>query len=681
MPISSKFSVRHRFFYILAVAFIAFFWLRYIRRKYYTRYPSISHWAHLKDINLDLDLDTSRQVIIHQQFTHRDQILSWIQSPTFYTSNRSHYDSEYDHVLKPMHQFIDGKSMSQVVKKRQANQQRLIHLLQRSNLPQQIPNIVHYVWITSLQSPYLIPKEKLDIFFKQVDTFPDHFVQYFWFFGKRENRINIKQFEEYPGHTRLIIRDLREEHAIQYAVDLFDIYYEQRRYTYCSDIARLNLIYLYGGFYLDVGVQINLNHLTDLQLFTYVGFQEGYVYSTSFIGAKPRSWIFYGFLNMLDNLQRFKEPQLRNLTLKNGMVHWSALGGLTWSYDTFLLDSETYLPIDQSLKVVVPKHMATWVNGKLGQPSLKNNPLQPNDYFFTRLRIDNPRCYSKSNDLWTQDITKYMANTLGKTPEDIRTNRRYIEDTFLNTIYNDTFPMDIFRDPKIPRILHRCWLTTTGNEVRSDHLLDILHTYRLLERSYHDWTFLFWTNDPTQIPNTITFLRKYCSKTIIQKLNITRDIPYAADIFEAFFNDGRFANANDILRVNLIVTYGGVYMDIGVRLQYDLSALLIPFDNLLFFHDQVLDTTCFGAAQGDPLFQEWLNFLHHKKYKSFDRKLFDTPSKQMPLTGCHYLMTLLDIKYYTRAVLILQDHFFVHYSHLNSWSHLLERSKVDLWEI
>jgi hypothetical protein len=667
---------------ILMLSFI--YWLGYVRKRRSTtrNAPSVSHWARLSDPKLDIEPIHAPAKQARKTLRNPNVIIRWIQDPNFYTLNKSHYAGEYDHVLNPMHQFIDGKTGTQVVQHREANQQRLMALLnQSSSLEQQIPSMVHYVWITSLQSPYLIPKEKLDRFFKQVDAFPANFVQYFWLFGKQENRNNIKQLEKYPGYKKLTLRDLREEQIIQYGADLFDIYYEQKRYTYCSDLARLNLVYLYGGFYLDLGVRMKVDTLSDLQLFSYVGYQEGYVCSNSFLAAKPRSWVFYAFLHLLDNLHRLSEPTLRSLQLKSGMVHWSSLGGLTWAFDTFLRDSETYLPLDQSLGVIQTQNMASWVHGKLGQPSLKSQPLQPKDSFFTRVRLDNPRCYSNARDLWNQNVSEYMASGFGKSLEEIRVSRRHIEETCMKIVYNNTFPLDITQDPKIPRILHRCWLTTSNREVRRDQLLDILFTYRLLERSYYKWTFYFWTNDPRQIPKTIEFFKKYCPETIIRTLDVSRDIPYARDIYQALFDDGRFANANDILRVNLMVKYGGVYMDMGIRMQYDLSALLIPFDNALIFHDEVLDTGCFAAAPGDPMFQEWLDFLHHKRYKSFKRDLFDTPLKQMPITGCHYLMTLLDIKYSTRKVLILRDQFFVQLNQLRSWHGLLKKSKVDLWKI
>ena len=119
----------------------------------------------------------------------------------------------------------------------------------------------------------------------------------------------------------------------------------------------------------------------------------------------------------------------------------------------------------------------------------------------------------------------------------------------------------------------------------------------------------------------------------------------------------------------------------GVRLLYDLTALMSPFENVLIFHSDLVDTGVVAAAPGDPLWESWLSFLEKREYKKYDRSLFRTPKEQMPLTGCYRTMHLLDSKFSDRKVLFLQDGFYVQLNRLGSWYTALEKSKVDLWSL
>jgi hypothetical protein len=393
------------------------------------------------------------------------------------------------------------------------------------------------------------------------------------------------------------------------------------------------------------------------------------------MAAKPKSIVYYAFLNLIDNLYRFKDPEIRNLKLSKNMVSWSSIVAYNWVMDNFLPSNELFLPIDISTKLIEMDSMASWVKGSLGQPSLQTHPVGVKEYMFTRRKC-NPVFYSKMSDSWGKKFTEYFAKYHGISMDRIQKNREKIEQAFYNLVYNDFFPCHILNDSTIPRILHKSWITH-NRELNPEQLMKTFQTYNLLKKSYFKWQFIFWTNQISNIPNTITFLKKYCPDIQIREI----DVKYARFIYEAFLEEGRYSNANDIARANIIYEYGGVYIDMGIDIKYDISSLMIPFENIGIFHDGLIDSGILGAKARDTYWKEWLEFLDHREYKNFDKTLFNNPSNQMPITGAHYQMALLDTKYSDRKVLILQDDFYIKCDRMGSWYEAIKKSKIDLWNL
>lgn len=607
--------------------------------------------------------------------------LNWvnflISQPEFYTKNFRNYKF-YQKFLDTLNAHIWDRSLGDIISLREQNKKRLENAISVVPKQNKIPSITHCVWVSHHTNPYLIPEMKIERFYKQISNFPKTFTHYMWFYNLGSNLGNIKLFKKYNYENRnIVFLDILNESVIVYGKDLFDIYYEKNRYTFCSDIVRFNLVYSFGGIYFDIGTIFNFN-AEQLLWLDYFSYQEGFINSTTTIAAKPRSIVYYSFLNLIDNLYRIRGSDIQNLELPNKMPSWSALAGYTWVMDNFLNSNEVFLPIDQSTELIETNHMGSWVEGSLGQPSLRNNPIHTNEYLFAR-RTYNPTLYSEMSDNWGRKFTKYFADHLGVSMETIQKNRKKIEQTFYDLVYNKSFPRDILKDPTIPRILHKCWLTH-NRELNQEQLLITLQTYRLLKNSYFKWEFIFWTNKIANIPKSIEFLKKYCPDMQIREID-QNDVEFARFIYEAFLGENRFANANDIFRANIIYKYGGVYIDMGVNIQYDISSLMIPFENIGVFHDGLIDSGILGARAKDPYWKDWLTFLDQREYKNFDKGLFDTPIHQMPITGCHFQMTLLDTHYSDRKVLILQDGFYIDCKRMGSWYGVLKMSKLDLWNI
>lgn len=640
--------------------------LFYLSEHYNSKIPN--HWAISDQVNFkpfpiqNNELTQNSKIIT----INKNWISSIINDPNFYTDNLKYYD-EYEKFLSLLNFTIWNRSLQDIIRLRYENKDRL----QRTTSPtQKIPRITHCIWISDSKIPNLIPENKVDELFKQLYKFPDSFTHYIWFYNIKSNLNNIEMIKKKnTQNKKIIFLDLLEESVIRYGKDLFDTYYEKDQYSECANIARFNLIFLFGGIYFDFGVLFNFTP-EDILWPDYVGFQEGFINSTDVLGAKPRSFVYYALLNLIDNLYRFKNPSILNLQFSNKKVSWNDQGGYTWTMDNFLSPNELYFPLDSK-----------WINKEKSLEPSSNigKSLQNSEYFFSRNALSSVSYGSFTNPWGGLKYTKYFAKFDGIPIETIKANRVKIEKKFKETLFNDSFSRDIYSEPIIPRVLHKIWITHT-REVSQDQLICTFETYQLLKKSYFDWKFIFWTNRIANIPKTISFLRTHCPDMEIREVNEDTDIPYAKFIYKAFFDEGRYANANDILRANIIYKYGGLYIDMGVNFLYDISALMIPFDNIGFFQYNI-DSSILGAKADDPLWGDWLRFLDNRDYKKFDKKIFNDVFSQMNITGCYTQMHLLDSRYSDRRVLMFQDGFYVKWNHLNSWYDALSKSKIDLWNL
>ena len=103
--------------------------------------------------------------------------------------------------------------------------------------------------------------------------------------------------------------------------------YNEKKFAFVSDIARLEALYNYGGFYLDTDVMVYKSFETLLDYDCIFGFEEKNNIATSFMGAKKNSKIIKEFLELYKDLYFVKdgvcdlEPNVVKLTkilIKNG---------------------------------------------------------------------------------------------------------------------------------------------------------------------------------------------------------------------------------------------------------------------------------------------------------------------------------------------------------------------------
>lgn len=132
-------------------------------------------------------------------------------------------------------------------------------------------------------------------------------------------------------------------------------------------------------------------------------------------------------------------------------------------------------------------------------------------------------------------------------------------------------------ESRIPHLLHRVWLTNPADpyEVPQDRLRCYLSTIH--NELPADWKHYFWCLDKTKIPETV----KALEETRIVEVKELKEIwsrLRGRDVFERLMDARIYALCCDVIRLNVVYLFGGVYSDFGIQFLRDPTSLLDHFD-------------------------------------------------------------------------------------------------------
>jgi hypothetical protein len=650
---------------ILLVCSLGLFFVRLIYLESFVQDKWIAdHWYNPKNKSTHLDIPYTFKASGNSDSVYNQGDFSNFLQMNIYDSYHPFFD--------PVTQQIYQSSREQILQHRVSNQTRLQTF---KNDKQKIPNLIHCFWYSETYSTELL--EQWRKYFEQHSNFKIAC----WFFGKGSNSVINQIRRAFSGLVNILYLDLDAHDAIQYAVDLFDIYYHYRKTQPLIELVAYNLIYKYGGIYVN-NYHVPIPLTPELLNLDYFASQNGGVITTSLLASKPKSIVYHQHLLLLEDLYRY-EPFIQSLTLPSDWLNpWSSSLGITLAMDQWLASTEVFLPISH------PGSTEFWKKGLIET----NDKIKIN-YTLTRKKIPNVGFYAGEYDdrhmmeRFGIDIFKYFASIDGISMEQYNENRKRIEDTFFKNIYNIQTP----RQENIPRIIHRIWLTK-DRELNTDQLQCIKKTYDLL---HPHWYSIFWTNNLSAIPQSIQFLKQECPDLEIRNIH-DFDLPFGnrvRNIFDAFMKEKRYANAKDLLATSIIYKYGGLCIDLGVFIEQDFTDLIDNYEIAFYYHfttesfrpppdwyDTHIEIPIIGGKKNSELFQRWLNDLEMAKYKQYNKTYFATPGNQLVFTGTEYLAYMLNAYFSHSKVLFLPNHFYVNRAHhLDSWVGSINKSKIDLW--
>lgn len=539
----------------------------------------------------------------------------------------------------------NGLTLSDVVNKRRRVIERSQNILSEALSPGAtavdseclIPKIMHKIWITSNSKPSAIPLDRLKHYLNQVKMNPT-FQHVLWVFDKRKSAEIIKEHPEIVDD--ITIRSLDEIWAEFRGKDLFSRLFDNSRYTACSDVARANIVNLFGGIYADFGVEFKMSPLFLCQKFNIFMMRELFLLSGTSFGARPGHQVFNKTLEFFDNIDRFP-VESRSIGHDNPLVPWCAYGILTAMFDIHINEEDKFMPIPFSKLFVDVNQMHSWGGPRvgLGQQSTSSSPVSDNEWFGVQYIASPDKGYTYEGARWDAVHTHKMSKILfGKEKEYIEQKRRDLTATSIATY------QALARTPVnvIPHTTHRCWLTNLANPSEAPD--DRLDYYIQGVRIHKGWKHYFWCQDPDLIPKTIT---KLLSADVGIEIKTLADIEpkmRGKHVFDAILADNRYTNANDVLRMNIVDEYGGFYCDLGVELKRNLTSLIDDYHYfILQAGEGYIDHTTIAAAPHSELTSAYLDRVDSLYLLSEEaKKITPHPSAHISWTGCSFMASYID---------------------------------------
>ena len=163
---------------------------------------------------------------------------------------------------------------------------------------------------------------------------------------------------------------------------------------------------------------------------------------------------------------------------------------------------------------------------------------------------------------------------------------------------------------RIEPLTHRVWLTDDNNpkEIDSERLSFYQASLKLHNNSITENH--FWCRNPTKIPKTIQAIKNFGVPVIIHSMGDFEDSFITKNIIKAYMKDGLYAFAGQLIRAEIILMFGGLYMDIGLEQQHDVTDYFKKYDFLhAIWHDQTLDIQALAAKRNLPFLQASLELI------------------------------------------------------------------------
>lgn len=146
---------------------------------------------------------------------------------------------------------------------------------------QRIPKIIHFCWFGGQQKPSKVQK-CIDSWHKYLSDY--EFVEW------NENNFDVN-CNEYVKQA-----------------------YENRKFAYVSDVARINALDQYGGIYMDTDVMVYKSFDDLLDNRCILGFEEENYVATSFIACVPGHDLIKEFIDRYENASFYNQDKSLDLT-------------------------------------------------------------------------------------------------------------------------------------------------------------------------------------------------------------------------------------------------------------------------------------------------------------------------------------------------------------------------------
>lgn len=239
---------------------------------------------------------------------------------------------------------------------------------------ERIPHLTHRIWITGRKNPHEAPQESLTLYFESLKKLSTSSWQHhFWCIKKAEIPKTIEVLEKVGIQTH----ELKEIYPLMKGKHIFDAFYATDQFCLASDIARQNIVYLYGGIYSDLGTLFLQDLAPFANAYHYMFWFNGIALDQCFFGYKKNDRICEIFLNNLENIATFSEETKALTPIADKQMTWGGGGHFMALFDVFSQAEDRFLLIpegDHSLFQI--NHNRSWLKkGRFGNKPISHSQL------------------------------------------------------------------------------------------------------------------------------------------------------------------------------------------------------------------------------------------------------------------------------------------------------------------
>ena len=223
-------------------------------------------------------------------------------------------------------------------------------------------------------------------------------------------------------------------------------------------------------------------------------------------------------------------------------------------------------------------------------------------------------------------------------------------------------------DKSINKLTHKIWLTADDNGYfPTEHMINLLRkNYNELK----DFKHYLWSNNETIGKKIIEAL---CIKDLdIELRNPNEFTNYLGwKMYVICFNHKLYANASDILRIQIVNKYGGLYSDFGWSMTKNISVYLNNFD--IMFNGEIAEwckgyishNIIYSNKKNHIIFNKMLFFLENKKFlNEFNSEL--TFFKMIEIVSPRFIMAIIPSLCKNDKLITLVNHEYTFDRHHNS---------------
>lgn len=219
---------------------------------------------------------------------------------------------------------------------------------------------------------------------------------------------------------------------------------------------------------------------------------------------------------------------------------------------------------------------------------------------------DNRRKYFLEKGILNPNVKHFLSSVLYSSPQKI--SQKVIQ-LFERSKQLYKTPSHLRTPSSIPKISHKLWITGSGDQA-ADMPEQIYEPYEQFLNDFSDWTHILWVMNKNELPDRMRSIHEKYQNVSIREID---ELPFfrGNQVFKYFYNNSYYCFASNIARFNVLYEYGGLYTDIGWRVEKEAKHLFDMYDYVFLpnYDGYFLDVWCGGVKKYDKGLYKYLEYI------------------------------------------------------------------------